>query len=437
MSSGSPINFKRIIGQANTAIVDGCWSQRVIGTTIMKTYSFIAAGMLYRTQTSLFQASNKRITNLQMTSVTWDNDAKVNVISGNTDTTNVIGCINSDMTLTPMGFTQLYSPDFTASEWTNKHVQAGNGYSYDSIAYLCQDIREPITDGDGVWITAINYLSGQVISSNVYKFDFEKAFILDVAHNFANIYILGHHNYMDSQKKYLLQVDLFDPTLFIGKYMNDLDVDTVGGGTWPYVKTAYLNKIYFDDYSYNVHSSSAALGNAYLVETLDLNYDNCDPEINVTLLDFDHSQYALIPAGTTASSFTGVLTVNSYTAYTLSIDTLCDAYGGKSASCIDTRQKIQQIIETKQITNDKNLMLINQTALQGVINVTSDNKFICRNFNGQCKYEIFDMFGKLVYQGTTQNEVFNSIDVKTSGVYIIKVCDSDKQTVNQKIIITR
>lgn len=47
------------------------------------------------------------------------------------------------------------------------------------------------------------------------------------------------------------------------------------------------------------------------------------------------------------------------------------------------------------------------------------------------------MFGKLVYEGATENEVSNAVNVKTSGVYIIQVSDSDKQTVNQKIIITR
>ncbi|MDD4149716.1 MAG: T9SS type A sorting domain-containing protein [Bacteroidales bacterium] len=439
MNNGTPISFTRILGNtANTAVVDGCYSAYFIGATNIKCYSFIANGGFFRVRNTLAPAGNKKFSNMQMTSVSWDNVARVNVVSGNSDTLNIIGCLAGTLSLNPGTFTYIHSYDFTASEWTNKNVLSGNGYYCDSIAYLCQDIREPITDGDGVWITAINYLSGQVISSNVYKFDFEKAFILDVAHNFTNIYILGHHNYMDSQKKYLLQVDLYDPTLFIGKYMNDLDVDTVGGGTWPYVKTAYLNKIYFDDYSFNVHSSSAALGNGYLVETFDLNYDNCDPEINVSLMDFTYDTDDFSYANGSGVNFAPASTlVSTYVNYTLSNDTLCDAFGGKSANYEYNRKRIQQMIENKQAINNETSLQSIQSVSYGEVDVTADNRFICRNFNGQCKYKIFDMFGKLVDEGTTQNGIYNSIDVKTNGVYIIQVCDSDKQTINQKIIITR
>lgn len=144
MNNGSATNYKRVFGSANTAVVDGCWSQKTMGTNAFKTYSFIANGMFYRTSPSLSYAYNKRVANLKMTSVSWDNDAKVNVVSGNTDTTNVIGWISADVTLSLMNFTQLYTPDFIPSEWTNKHILSGNGYFYDSIAYLCQDVRSQL-----------------------------------------------------------------------------------------------------------------------------------------------------------------------------------------------------------------------------------------------------------------------------------------------------
>lgn len=438
MSNDSAVSFIRIIANSpNTSVVDGCWSEYLQGAMNIKSYSFISNGGFFRVKNTLLPAMYKKYSNMQMTSVSWDNDARVNVISGNSDTLNIIGCLQDDLMLSEIGFYQLYSPDFDASEWTNKHILSGNGYSYDSIAYLCQDIREPITDGDGVWITAINYLSGQVYSSNVYKFDFEKAFILDVAHNFMSIFVLGHHNYIDSQKKILLQVDLSDPTVFIGKYLNDIDLDSVNG-SFTYKKTAYLNKIYFDDYSYNVHSSGAVLGNAYLVESIDLNNEDCDPEINVTLLDFTYDLDNFNSINGSGSNFLYPSSpVATYINYTLSNTPLCDAFGTKSGNYEDKYNVIHHIIEEKQAINNVTSLQSIHLELLGEVNFTTENQFICQNFNGQCKYKIFDMFGRLICEGTTENGIYNTVNVKASGMYIIQVADSDNQIVNSKIMITR
>lgn len=429
----------RFLNYANSMIVDGCWSN--VTTPATSLYNFVTTyngGSFTRIKSNLVNVyPGLKINNGQICSVSWDDVEKMHVLSGNIDNYNAIGYIPGTLTLIP-GNSVLHllrSDDFYFSEGTNDHILAGNGYYYDSIAYLIQDIRN--ANGDGLWVTEMNYISGQVNYSNIYQFPSEKVLIIDAAHNFMNLFVLGHHNGFDGvenfEKRYIAQFDLYDPTNYIVKFMDDMDLDTIPWISTHYItKQAYLNNIIFDDGTYNVYSSGAVSDTAYLVETFDLNYDNCDSEIIVTMPEFDYVD-STMSAITQTHAYTTYYDVTSYSSYSLSASELC---GGAKSSYNKACDEIKNIIDKKQAIYARETVDLTSFDEIAEIRVFDGDQFICNMFSGNIVYKIFDMSGRLVDYGKTENGVLNSVKINNSGMYIINAIDENNQTANAKIMIS-
>jgi hypothetical protein len=70
------------------------------------------------------------------------------------------------------------------------------------------------------------------------------------------------------------------------------------------------------------------------------------------------------------------------------------------------------------------------------IRVFDGDQFICNMFSSNIVYKIFDMSGRLVDYGKTENGVLNSVKINNSGMYIINAIDENNQTANAKIMIS-
>ena len=198
MSAGVPTSVRyAIISIASTEITDGCWSRH---NSVIKAYSFISSyskGTLYRVNSGTFGVLNCRSftdTDTYMSSVSWDEDSKQTIVSGfrNIDTNNgdtlsqIVGYYDWNNTYLSSGNFKLFTTtDYISSEFTNKHVLAGNGLYYDGLVYLCQDIRDEF---DGLWITQYDYYNDIVYSSYAYTFPINKVNIIDNALYSCRIY---------------------------------------------------------------------------------------------------------------------------------------------------------------------------------------------------------------------------------------------------------
>ena len=68
------------------------------------------------------------------------------------------------------------------------------------------------------------------------------------------------------------------------------------------------------------------------------------------------------------------------------------------------------------------------------ITIESNNQFIYEGFDGDIQYSLYDITGKLLHQGFTQNGKRNKMRV-SGGIYILKTIDSSGNQVVKKIIL--
>jgi hypothetical protein len=454
MSGGLPVSIKMVVNTyyANSTIIDGCASRRQISNipTYGNTYDFISkrnGGCLIRYKDDLTANYPARTLNSgYFLSVSWDDDLKKHVVSGNTETSNVIGYFNEAFpsNLATGTFQYLTPSNFGFSERTNWHVPSGNDYYYDTIVYLCQDIRN--LNGDGIWLAKINYLTGVNDYFYAYQFPSEKVFIIDAIHNFMNLFILGHHNgfdgYENFEKRYLAQIDLSDPTMFMFKHIDYMDLDTLPWiSTYYITQQAFLNNIVFDPVNYNVFTSGSDLDYSYLIETFDLNNDNCNTEIVISMPDIQFSQ-ASYQANAVTSALTynigTTATNNTYSSYTLNDDILCDSYGNKSQSKYFSHiSSIEQRLEDKTLMSSAIENLGNSHTNSPILTIFDDKYFECENFEGNIVYKIYNIQGQLVFAGKTNNNVQNVLHVNSPGLYIINASDEKNNITSSKFKILK
>jgi hypothetical protein len=451
MSAGVPTSIRYAISSiANTQITDGCWSRQYPTT---KTYSFISSysnGTLYRVNAGTFAAlSCRRFTDSDtyMTSVSWDDDSKQTIVSGfrNIDTNNgdtlsqIVGYYEwTSSTLQLGSFILFTTTDYISSEYTNKHVLASNGFFYDGLIYLCQDIR---AEFDGLWLTQYDYYNDIVYSSYAYTFPINKVNIIDVGHDFTNFFVLGHHNgSIDTSSfelRYLAQFDLYDSTIYIAKHLDYIDMSTLSGSTYYKLHQGFQSCINYNIGSFDMFSTGSTPGKAHIIEVLDLNNDDCEnTEITLTPVNISFTQTTMTPNEISNSLLGSTLSFSNWTQntssnYPLSMDVECltETGGGK---------KNALFVET--LINEKRLTLVNKDNVEnqysGIVLTNNNNEFVCENFDGECNYQVFNVFGSLIEEGKTVNSKTNYLKKVSSGTYIIRVTDAKGNISSNKIIIT-
>jgi hypothetical protein len=439
------------INQSNTQITDACWADGYSGASTMN-YGIIYGDAFGRVNGSImgnfgFLGTRKSVLNL--TSVSYDQSENKFVLSGNSginEPRQFIGTIENNSLLgTPLSPLSMPAKHlslgtslnpYMLSEKTNKHVLSG--YS-NGIAYLVQDIRDTsVNYGDGLWITEVNYLTGAVNWSKIYKFPPIKVNVTNVAQNYVNLYVLGHHSGLDQnnnpfERRYIAQIDLSNPQNFIVKSMSD---ENWWGSSMPstYYATEqmYLSSLNFNEATYNIYASGATnQGDAYLVEINDLMYDFCDIDHPITTPSFVCACYGPISeVGLTSAAGSAVRRPSTLTTYSIDNSLICgDIYMAKLKN-----EELKAKIDNKRLKNTANQQIEIKTKTAPNIKVY-EKYFICNNFEGACSYKIFDIFGRKLQEGTAHNNIEIEIRHKTTGTYLIQATDNKGNVETQKIII--
>lgn len=442
----------------NTPVNDGCYSRAATS----KTYSFIVSDSIFMrvpaTLTGSYPINTvKRFPNAKMMSVSWDDTNSKHVVSGckgaigGTPFKNFIGALVGNITIPNTNPIYTFSPSgFISSEYTNKHILSGNGYYSDGIAYLIQDLRDT---SDALWVMKVNYLNGNVYGSNGYIFDSEKVLIIDAAHNFNYLFVLGHHNGFNPgdstnfECRYISQINLYDSTDYITKHMMDVNLRNLPWVSTKYItRQVYLNNIIYNHYTAYVQAAGAVNPDGMLVETFDMTYGSCDSTINNYLINVDYDDttynnfyfplflYNVWSSGTSTSISSTPVT--SYSTDDMTVYDNCISYT-KSGSYFERYEQIQQLIkENQELYQKENINDGQSEKTIGQIDVTSNRQFVCSEFEGTCRYEIFDLYGRLVFEGFTENGDYNMLGIDVPGMYLIKVTDAKNNVKTEKIVIS-
>ena len=382
-----------------------------------------------------------------MSSVSWDDDSKQHIISGfrNIDTYNtkslslIVGYYNWGMPPLYNGAFQLFTTtNYVSSEFSNKHVLASNGFYYDGIVLLCQDIRANAQDG--LWITQYDYYNEIVNSSNAYMLPGSKASIIDVGHDFMHFFVLGDYNGFIGtnffERRYIAQFSLYNPNSYIAKRLNYVDIGYLTGSSYYKRRQAFQSCINYNIGSFDIFSTGSTIGKAYITKAIDLNYDDCDnTEMTLTPANISYVQSSVTANAISSDgivSFPNSYTQNTSSDYPLSMGVICLTGGGKNnakASFVETliNEKRSQINNTAKI--DK----LNS----GTILTNNNNEFVCEKFEGECYYKVYNVFGSLIREGKTENGKINYLSNLTAGTYIIKVVDSKGNISGNKVVITK
>ncbi len=448
-----------ISNKPNTPVYDGCYSK----AGMFKTYDFIVSDNIFMRIPADFTSNSpqcivKKIPNAKNMSVSWDDVNKKHVISGCKSPTGTepfrvfIGTLNGTIGISNIPTSYTFSPnDFSSYLNTNKHILSGNGYYSDGIAYMVQDLRKPLNVFDALWVLKINYLTGQVLGSNAYFFKSDKMQVIDVAHNFNSLFVLGHCNTYDSNNsshftgRYLSQINLYDSTDFIIKKMTDVNLYGSQLPTNYVTREAYLSNITYNHYTSFVQASGSIdpIGTiGTMMETFDMSNSLCDDTITANLEKINYTNltesFSFQPLNINGVWATNAS--NNILSYLVTISGTDDFYMynscislSKSDSYFHKHKQIQQAIKEKQ-----NLYEVQSEQLKsrGEIIVMNNKQFICNDFQGVCNYKVFDLYGRLMLEGITENGNYNDLNIVTSGVYLIRVKDSNNNIKTEKIVIS-
>ncbi|NLA25220.1 MAG: T9SS type A sorting domain-containing protein, partial [Bacteroidales bacterium] len=462
MNNGSAVAIDYVKNpNANTEITDGCWSEQAQGPIVHKTYDFIFANSVFMHVKSDFSqiAVYRTFSDGNLRSVSWDNVNKRHIVSGNRIGKNYIGYFGNNQGLSPCKFYELSLPiEQSISIGSNRNILSNE----DSIAYLCQDVRFINENGDGLWISKINYITGQLYNSIAYRFGFAKVWILDATKNSDYLFILGHHNGTDTlasganpitqvfEKRFVAQFNMYDTTDYAVQFMQDYNLTNLQDPnphhqTYDIINTLYLNNITYNPNFESVFSSGAINKKSYIVETYNLHYDlECDSSKNVFLHNITPN-ITVVPCpwpGVIVNSNLWSPTIetqsiSTYNTIAFSRDIICPNY------YMMINYQNQRITELQNRNFEKSFNNVNTENVgaglittKAQVKIINNAQFICENFDGICYYKIYDITGRLINEGITQNEETNNILISKSGLYIIKVNDSNNQKDQAKIIIS-
>lgn len=314
-----------------------------------------------------------------------------------------------------------------SNEYKTLHVQLDN----DNLL-LYYDLRHP--DGpytyDVIWMTRIydfwNANSATVAESWFYELPSTKLsakdMIYDPYHNRLNF--LGYLNKcMEGLIHILAQVDPY--TLSSGIKIGQLGATFTGGTCLndqpPYVDIAY-NEFKLSNLALNIKNPcnpvliAGVEKQSVLTETYDISFSTCD----IPLWHVDK------PASPVLKPFSPYVTFYSSEAHvptTVSPDIitriyLCDEqgacshqFGGKSLP--------------QSLTN----------SLTAEITIENGKLFVCEGFEGAIYFSLYDVTGKQIQQGITQNGELSSLKV-SNGLFIIQAKDAVGNQLVKKVVVT-
>lgn len=309
---------------------------------------------------------------------------------------------------------------------TNALSIGGNGYYCDSIAYITQAVET--LNGSNVWLLKVNYLNGNVVTSNKYEYGNAnyKISVLASANNFDYLFIVGDDM---MRLKYVAQFDLnnLSNSTFVTVYGACGNTQNI----WQY-RDLTLNNMTYDHYTGNIIAGGACSGEGRIMEAYELAY-SCGSPIasSCTTMSYTTGAVTLRPG---SMSFTNGAGQDHYRKRHYDFEETCYDCGYRTID--DKRFHIQNIIESNLQIDSKNIKNKNISTRSECDIIIEGNSFSCIGFSGVCYYRLVDISGKTISEGNIMPNCSNMIENKNAGLYILQVVDSEGNAITRKFLIS-
>ncbi len=295
---------------------------------------------------------------------------------------------------------------------------------YNNITYFC--------NYDVIWMSRIkNYLNSSVYidESMFYVLPNSKISAKDMLYDYYNnrLNFLGVFNQCTAGLTQILaQVNPYN--LGFGINVSQLGM-SISYGTCQNPQPPFID-IYHNDFDmsnltlndYNpcfpVLIAGIGLNNNILTETYDISLSSCDKPMDIENIKPNAKVSSYILNYSTINDFVTRFSCTPQSDYVL-MNILCDEniacshqFGGKS---------LQQA--TTNIPSLANIF------------VKDDKQFVCEGFEGDIQYCFYDITGRLLQSGNTQNGLSNQI-LLPNGLYLLKAFDVASHQVVKKIVLS-
>lgn len=421
--NGTQIIDLAYIPVSNTELISGCCGYDQSGNMC---YAFAnIMGEAIRLDNNFAPINDKfQITDGYISCISWDNVNRNYIFSGNIPDANpslysFIGYFDDNFNLQNIF---AFEP-VSAYPLTNYCEQRTLHYQVEeNEVILCQQLRIGYPDNmDAIWLTRMDYMSGQINIMRNQIFPSHKLLLYDIAYNpdNLNIYILGRFipcgQGVYSGKNCIAQVDVstlssFQAINVVGLVPNPQCL--YGQGTY--------NLIYLKQMIYNPNRSSivstGVFENIYTTETYDVWNTQCD-ELIVIIDDL----ISVNPVNVNTAQYqkdTPISATYFSSTTTISLQETCS--GSKSAT-------------SDNYDNDKIVIGHNDKQIPS-IRLIENSKFVCENFTGEFRYYIYDMMGRLIQNGDSENGKLNGLTLQNEGLYLISVIDQSGTMKSKKVI---
>jgi len=327
-----------------------------------------------------------------------------------------------------------YLPACEYSEESTVHVQLE-----ENQLLVCQSIRDYPNNMDMLWLTLFDdYTTGNIALSKYYSFPSQKVTVKDMVYNPDGelVTILGKYlaacyegqNYIAQIDRYLnannLNTALIDDHYFGNTpcpnnidYYNGIELKQLIVNSFrnfgPSVVATGMNT------DFRAHPLTPSYC-TYVNQVYDIANSGCDSPINTS----EKTKYLVqsVQLGWAIQNVP-INIFPQYTAlsnYAITFTQLCDP-------------------KTRSLQSSENLDPITDDfgEVQAEISIFGNQTFVCNNFTGICSYKIYDMTGRVIEKGKTQNGFSNNLALSGSGLYLIMVTDEKGQIVTKKVIHKR
>ena len=427
-STASSFTFKFMPASNGGKIISGCCGLSTTGDT---NYVFVnEKGYLISTNQSFsITAPAIKPHNGQFTDVSYNKYNNTFLVSGRHKSSNGLAAILSSVSLNSFfAINFLYS--YPLVSW-NHFAQGRTIHKQlnDESVLLCQDLSDGNTDY--AWIATMHTNNGRVFDAEIVKFGTKGLSLIDVDYdpNKDRAMILGRLDfcqYNTEGRNFILQE--FPSHMHSTSYAqmffltSTYDYPCTSGSILD-VNNIYLSQLFFNQNN-NLFFSSGINKflptNIYSIEFRNRNSAiNCDEKYEIPR--FKHIvEEKTITFTKLEMENEKEFEMNIFTIVDPHCDTIC-----YSDNYIPDENKYTPLIEES-------------LDVQGTtIKIENDNKLVLTGFTGRCQCQLYDLSGKLIDNFIYSNSKTKTLQVKVSGLYILKVQDEQNCVKVEKVLIIR
>jgi hypothetical protein len=362
-----------------------------------------------------------------ITDISWDSYHDLFIASGSTPTNRI------DPFLIYFRCGTIYSNFFNLVDTiiiSNQHFfQGAEGRTLHEVIdelhlILIHDLRD--SSSDYIWVIQVENipLNLSVLNSKIFRLPQPKLILQDMKYDSHSnkLTILGRNVLCVDGINIIAQMDPYSLTNFkIAQIMdqNSYSSCTVG----PPANIIYGNEIYLQRLEINPFNSCRTIlstginGNvgAYITETYDIGNSNCDQPFPTT----EYSLSFFYPYPTPSAAYSNY-------------------YYNHDSTTIIPSPILTQSIKCGYVTYcDKGSIETNVdnqlTKLIPSISLHSCEFFECSHFSETVYYYLYDLAGKILYQGRTENGIKTLLPNLSNGIYILSVADDIGNKKSKKV----